>query len=119
MAAGIVLVEDRSATVFVVSIRNEATAIALPFIRWIEEVGERFARAFNRTLDRIALGIRELERKLESELERKQRLSRDSRILATARLRRFGLPALTENQWFRPLSARRACGEQNRWTVML
>jgi hypothetical protein len=62
-----------------------------------------------RDLDRFS-------RLAETLLERKRRISREQKRLATARLRRFGLPALPEAMFHKPTFVRRACG--SRWRVM-
>ena len=53
----------------------------------------------------------------ESELARRQRVSRDSREQATRSLRHDGLPELAESLFDKPTHVRRACG--GRWRVML
>ena len=52
----------------------------------------------------------------ETVLERKHRISREQKMLATSRLRRFGLPSMPEALFDKPTFVRRACG--SRWRVM-
>jgi hypothetical protein len=65
--------------------------------------------SLKRDLDRFA-------RVSETLLERRRRISREQKRLATSRLRRFGLPALPEAMFSKPTFVRRACG--SRWRVM-
>jgi len=60
--------------------------------------------------------IRKFKRLSESVLERRRRISREQKMLATSRLRRFGLPPLPEALFDKPTFVRRACG--SRWRVM-
>lgn len=60
--------------------------------------------------------VRNFKRLSESVLERRRRISREQKMVATSRLRRFGLPPLPEALFDKPTFVRRACG--SRWRVM-
>jgi len=64
----------------------------------------------------IARMIDDFKRVSETLLERRRRISREQKMLAASRLRRFGLPALPEVMFHKPTFVRRACG--SRWRVM-
>jgi len=74
-------------------------------VRWYRDSDRDLSRALDKS-----------QRLVETVLERKRRISREQKMEATFRLRRFGQPELPEALFDKPTFVKRACG--GRWRVM-